>query len=200
MKNIKDIIISIFAIIGILSINTLFAQGETFEFESVPTGKQKEEVTIFSGQYIVIKVDGDVDELFQKTLDWIGEIYVSSEDVITTDPRTSFIKINGITNLTLRSPSVIAVNRKVKYYITYKFKENKIKMEIKNLEAYQVSTPSTAPYWFSFNDVVTIKKNGKFREKGYADTVIVSNLFNGLANNLKSYINNTESKEGNDDW
>ena len=148
---------------------------------------------------IVIEKEGTAEELYTSTKNWLNEYYKSAEDVIKGDIENKYIKINGFVS-SLLSQNVIGTMfyYDVRYTIEFRFKENKFKVDIINLEQYFEATQYTSGGWSNTGMRYKIeKKNGKPDTNGERNLNSVTAHFNALVNSLNDY---SISTVGGDDF
>jgi hypothetical protein len=190
-KEMKKIIVVLVVLISTLSIG----QNEVFKFDQTIPGVKKEKLAIISGTYIVINTNGTPDELYQKTLDWVANTWIDVEDVILTSPNNSFIKIQGTTKGILTARSAMRQGTTAKYRLTFKFKENKIKMEVTSLEAFIQPSKYNRAGWDNRNEIPIINKKGNPYKYGVKEVSLFETYLNSLATDFKNY-SEEDSEEG----
>lgn len=149
---------------------------------------------------VVIEKDGTAAELYSSTMNWINETYKSPEDVIKGNIENKYIKINGFSS-SLFSASGLGTKfyYDARYTIEFRFKDNKFKVDIINLEKYIPPSQYTEGGWFSTLPISfrVEKRKGKADKDGVANLEAVTLHFNNLLSSLKDY---SISSVGSDDF
>ena len=136
---------------------------------------------------IVIEKDGTAAELYSSTMNWINEIYNSAEDVIKGNVENKYIKINGFENdLIQYSPPLATYYYDARYTIEFRFKENKFKVDIINLER------SIDYSWYNYPMKFKVENSkGRPKKDGVANLASVTAYFENIINSVKEYNINT---------
>jgi hypothetical protein len=156
-------------------------------------------------QYVVIEKDSmSIENGYNKIMEWIKISYNTPSEVIKASLENQYIRIEGInSNITTQNVMGTNVAYKGRYSITFEFKENKIKMELTNLEVYNTPSQYSRGGWVSQNPSLSsqLNKKGKIRKgiKQYNDGFLAS--LNSLKNSIVDYLNNeNKSVVKKDDW
>lgn len=174
-----------------------FSQSEHFEIS--------EENPELLNQYVVFTKDSmSVEDGYNKIIEWINISYNTPSEVIKSSLENQYIRIEGI-NSTMTTQNVMGVTHtyKGRYSITFEFKENRIKMELTNLEVYNNPSQYSRGGWVNQNPNLSsqINKKGKIKkgEAQYNNGFIES--LNSLKNSIQDYLNNEQkSFVKKDDW
>jgi hypothetical protein len=144
--------------------------------------------------YVVIELEGSQDENYIKVLDYINLNFKNPQNVIVSKLENRYIKINGTAKDLYRQwKAGVTFDFDIRYSIFFQVKENKIKIEINNLEWFDSGIG-----WRSItNGIVMHKISGKPRKSmlGTTDTRL-EDYFNNIANQIKNY----KTINSNDDW
>ena len=152
---------------------------------------------------MINKESMSIEEGFKLVNEWINLAYNTPTIIIKSKIENDYIKIE--VNKT-NSP---CVNLKMttcydsNYFITFAFKQDKIKFQVTSLELNSPKTRNSSEGWSNYNPTYTLlyKKNGKPIENqvSIADGLMTS--INDLKNDLEKYINNPIKKEtSKSDW
>ena len=156
-------------------------------------------------QFLVLDKDGmSVADGYKMVTEWINVTYNTPKEVIKGDVENQYIRIEGIGG-SARCGKMLGELKcqDIKYSISLEFKDNKLKFQLTNLEVYYDPTdPSTSNQgWDQYNPQFQdlTKKNGKpYRLRiEWAESTMAH--LNGLADNLRAYLENPLAKED-DDW
>jgi len=189
----------IFTFLFSFAVTTSFGQGELFEFNETFKEGTKVRFANITGSYVVLKVNGTLDELYQLTRDWINKTYSDPETVIISDTNSKFLKIQGSSENIFFSNAVIKTAYKNKYRLSFEFKENKIKVEINSLDVFEyIPKTYVTGKWKSKDVIVVSKKNGKPIKFNLQETERVKEYFNVLVSNLKKFTKSGGINNG--DW
>ena len=142
---------------------------------------------------IVVDKDGTAAELYSSTMNWINEAYKSPEDVIKGNVENKYIKINGFTSSLMQQTTLGTTSFKdARYTIEFRFKENKFKVDIINLEQYFPSTQYVSARWFNVPMEFKVEnRKGKPYKDGVANLASVTTHFGNIINGVKEYSINT---------
>lgn len=183
----------------VLYASVSFGQGELFEFSETIQEDSNRKIANITGSYVVLKINGSENELYKLTRDWVNETFNDPETVIISDTDSNYLKIKGSSDNVFFSNAVLRTYYKNIYRLSFKFKENKIKMEINTLDVFEyIPKTYVTGDWKTKNIIVISKKNGKPIKFNVQEVERVKNYFNALAISLKNY-NNKESNNK-DDW
>jgi len=167
-----------------------------FTFENTFKDEKSRTWTTIGGTYAVLEIEGTTEELYQLVVNWVNETYNDPEEVIISQTDSKFLKIQGSKENLFHSAMA---SWDAKYRLSFKFKENKVKMEINDLEYYIApSKYSIISGWQSKNKIATLKKNGKPYGQGTKDLEAITVYFNMLANSLINFKGNPNMQD--DDW
>ena len=158
--------------------------------------------------YVVITYDTTTNETtnYQRVYNWILETYKNPDEVIVGQSENQFIKINGFaSNLYYRG--MMLASEDVRYSISFRFKDNKVKMELTSMESY---TPpnykaNISGGWSTLNAIYVHKTNGqpktaKARECVGVTDVMIEGYFNSLVYELTNYTTPTDNLIDDSDW
>lgn len=141
---------------------------------------------------------------YNKIMEWIKTSYNTPSEVIKASLENEYIRIEGI-NSNMTTQNVMGTNYvyKGRYSITFEFKENRIKMELTNLEVYNTPSQYSKGGWANQNPSLSsqLNKKGKIKKgmKQYNDGFVDS--LNSLKNSIVDYLNNgNKSVVKKDDW
>ena len=173
-------------------------------FAQAPTFTLSEEKPTFPNQFVAIEVDGlTIPDGYNRALEWINITYNTPSEVIKSQVENKYIRIQGIVK-SLHSIGSLVPLTNVRYLIEFKFKDNKVKFDVIELEWYAAPSQYGPGGWsnFTLNNTKLYKKNGK-PKKGYAKNVQrVMSYFNELVLSMDTYIKKPigETESGDDDW
>ena len=85
-----------------------------------------------------------------------------------------------------------------KYRIEFKFKENKIKMEISSVEIYYAPSKYSSGGWSDLDRLQVTKKNGKPNQSELGKVEGIKSTFNNLAMSLANHKANQNTAS--EDW
>ena len=158
--------------------------------------------------YVVITYDTTTTEEvnYQRVYNWILETYKNPDEVIVGQSENQFIKINGFAaNLYYRG--IMTPSEDVRYSISFRFKGNKVKMEITSIESY---TPpnykaNISGGWRTLYAIYVHKTNGqpktaKARECVGVTDVMIEGYFNSLVYELTNYTTPTANLIDGSNW
>lgn len=182
--------------------------GQSFSVEEINITDGKK---FLQGKYlkyepvIVIEAEGSASELYQKCLNWLNETYKQPDEVIKGKIEGEYIKINGFTDSVMFQASALGSTNyyDTRYTIEFRFKDNKLRMEVISIEFYVPATQYslTSSGWretdFTFN---VANRKGKANKDGLAESKNVPAYFENLASNLKAFNSNEMMKKIDDDW
>ncbi len=194
----KKIILTVVLAIGMIA--TTFAQTETFKFNNITKSEKNSEYLNLTGSYVVLNIEGSVEELYQITKNWINETYNDPDEVIISDTENSFLKIQGVEENLFKYNTMAGVSyNDAQYRLSFKFKENKIKVELTSLHVYfPPNRYSIESGWKDNSSFIITKKNGKPFNNNRNNIEPLEEYFNLLAFSLK----NSKDMEltDNDNW
>lgn len=151
-------------------------------------------------QYIVVDISGKTQgELFVLTQNWIKESFNRPDQVVMTAIDTSMVRFEGIKPDALCYLNSFGklVCYDAKFIIEISFKAGKYRLEPLSLIELEAAGGLFPEYPHSLRDGAKFHRNGQPR-KGTAPAIEgIQNLFNGLNESLRSYI---ESGPVNRDW
>ena len=148
---------------------------------------------------VVVDKDGTAAELYSSTMNWINETYKSPEDVIKGNIENKYVKINGFTS-SLFSVNLLGSKKyhDARYTIEFRFKDNKFKVDIINLEQYIPTSQYVTGGWSNYPMIFKVEnRKGKPTKDGVANLDAVTSYFNNLISSVKDYSINTV---GSDDF
>ena len=151
---------------------------------------------------VVIEIEGTEKELYQKCLNWINETYKNPDEVIKGKIEGEYVRINGsISSFYQMSALGSTSYYDSRYTLEFRFKENKVRMEVTNIEFYIPSSQYSTGEWlnagFSFR---IANRRGKANKDGLAMSKRIPSYFEGLAIGLKDFSSKGMMKEIEDDW
>lgn len=157
----------------------LRAQGENFQINK--------DAPQLINQYVVIKKDSmSVSDGFNRIIEWVNKTYDTPKEVIKAQLENKYIRIKATKYIMIDGTSY-----NVSYSLTFEFKENKIKMEITELQLNH-----KAFGWINRNPTYDkqFEKNGEpnsfiQENEGFINTI------NGLRLLVENYVNNS-NKDG----
>jgi hypothetical protein len=138
---------------------------------------------------VVVEKEGTAAELHSSTVNWINETYKSPEDVIKGNIENKYVKINGVADKLVQvKPLATPLFFDIKYTIEFRFKDNKFKVDIINLEQYTPPSQYVTGGWSDYSLTFKIeKKNGKPYKDGVKNLDAVTTYFNNLITSIKDY-------------
>ena len=146
------------------------------------------------GQFIVIEKEGaSTQEMYDATIEWIKINYTNPDEVIKSQINGEYIRMTGtapVEKVTL------------KHYITFTFKEGKVKMKVTNVDvlAWGGTTKGMvnvdASNYFQFENLYN--KKGKLRPTRNKYKNYMVKKINSLSTSLSEYIANPIDTD--DDW
>ena len=146
-------------------------------------------------KYLVVNVDStSQSEIYQKSIKWIKTTFKNPDKVILSQIENEMIRIEGFSdNAICFGSGTTASCEGLTYQIEISFKEGRYKIEPLNLSYYisgyggvDVSLTKGA-YW---------NKKGKLRKLYSKIPNQIEELFNGLNDNLSSFVSDTLKKDG----
>lgn len=161
-----------------------FAQ-EKFEFK-------KEGLT----DYVVTNVNGTAAELFSKTVNWIKENYKNPNEVIKMTIENEKLRFQGLKEdfYCVKGGGSVMCSNAI-YTIEVSFKDGKYRFDPIELV---LRTKNGASSDINLNDFsVYFEKDGSINKRTKDVPGYFENLFNGLNESLKNYIENQTKKS---DW
>ncbi|MCH3881181.1 DUF4468 domain-containing protein [Tenacibaculum aquimarinum] len=173
-------------VIALLSPLVFMAQGKSFQLNK--------ETPELINQYVVIERDSmTISDGYDKIIEWVNITYNTPKEVIKSQLKDEYIRIEGI-NQSMTSQKILGrkFSYKGKYSLTFEFKENKIKMELTNLQIYYEGTKYTTGGWMNDNPSLAsqTKKNGKTKKgKARFNQGIIDSV-NELRLSIQDYIDN----------
>jgi hypothetical protein len=189
----------------VMTLTSLMSFGQVnhpTKFELVLT-EQKTAVGILSvlnTDYVVVDLEGTVEENYKKVVDFINATYKNPKEVIVAQSENEYVKINGF------APNLEAVNSlgmlsfmDVKYTITYFVKDGKMKVELGSIENYVPSSQYSSGGWYSWSGMATHKANGKEKPSITPYKERFENYFNDLVNGVVEF-KNTSLASTDNDW
>ena len=162
------------------------AQNKTFTL-SENEGEQ------LKGQYIVIDEKGTPQENYNKVINYINKTYNTPSEVIKSEISGEYIRIEGISDL-FKNGGVMIPTR---HTLEFKFKQDKIKMTLLNLNG---AGTSTASITFYCTYAKTHNSSGKIKKNIMNYAIKVTNGINLLAERIKLGIAEESSTDTDDDW
>lgn len=195
MKKIKLIIPALlfFAAIHISAQNTETVHPTVFKYSKA------KEPTQFIGwpsslnNYVVVESEGTAEENYIKVMDYIKTVYKNPEEVIISESKNKFIKINGVGSLIYyQNVMFMGKNYDIRYNLTILVKQGKMKVEITSLEYLipvdTVNINTGIHGWRSLNSIYIHKTNGKPKKRVFGKTdVNIEKYFNSLVNGMVKY-------------
>ena len=138
---------------------------------------------------VVVEKAGTAAELYSATINWINEAYKSPEDVIKGNIENKYVKINGSTsNLFLVSVLGSKNYFDARYTIEFRFKDNRFKVDIINLEQYTPPSQYVTGGWSDYPMTFKVEnRKGKPYNDGVANLDAVTAYFNNLITSVKDY-------------
>jgi hypothetical protein len=196
MKNsLKALILLLFTMIS----TSIFAQKvDKFNLSSTSTS--------LVNQFLVLDKDGmSVEDGYKMATEWVNITYNTPKKVIKEDVENEYIRIQGIGNSIRCSKMLGELDcLDIKYSISLEFKDNKLKFQLINLQVQGLpldpNTPVMRSSWTVYNPQLQdlTKKNGKRYRVRTEDAVSTMSYLNGLADNMRAYLENPLVKE--EDW
>ena len=175
-------------------INLFFATIVTISYsQDIP----KVEITSEGISSIVVEIEGKTaSELYQKTLNWIQQVYKNPDEVLKANIKDEMVRFDGF-DKSVWSAKVMGLKSSydVAYTIEIDFKDGKYRFKW-NTREFWVSESSTRA---AFTESAFFKKDGSVRNDyvdGKAEYEATINAMNRL---LYNYISGKADKK-NDDW
>lgn len=193
-----------------ISANT-FGQNPT-EFkpgnsEVITEGGNYYQGTYFTlNKYIVLESKGTAKELYEGTLNWINETFNTPDEVIKGKIENEYIRFQGSTDWPLFYVKIIggpsSPYNGYRYMIETKFKDDRFRFEIVEVEVLARPTQYTSGGWTEVGlRHRTSNKKGKLDQAGKMTLDAQKKYFNDLAQSLKKYLDEGgASKSTDDDW
>ena len=163
-------------------------------------GEKKSQFKVITETYVVLNKKGSVNELYKLTRDWINETYNDPEQVIISDTNSKFLKIQGYKeNMFTISGMGYTLFHNARYRLEFKFRENKIRVEISTLSEYDPPSRSGkhSGRWIDKDLIMVSKKNGKPEENGIKHVAQTKIYFNNLVIDL---LNHKTGESSEDAW
>ena len=194
-------------VLFILLFIPLVSIGQSFGVEEINVTEGKK---FYQGKFlkftpvIVIESEGSASELYQKCMNWLNETYKQPDEVIKGKIEGKYVKINGATSTAMFQASALGSTNYYdsRYTVEFRFKDNKIRMEVISIEFYMpASQYSVISGWqtgrFTFK---VANRKGKPVKDGLAESKNIPAYFENLAISLKDFSSNGMMKEIEDDW
>lgn len=185
-------------IIFSLILNSLLSVAQVEEFGYTEENPQ------MTGQFIVLKKDSmSISEGYENVVKWININYNTPREVIKGDVKNEYVRIEGY------NPKIgegVFMGSKVvykgKYFLSFEFKEDKIKMKIDKI---QLNNPFDETLGFSefiSNYNRRFKKNGKPKKSAVLFQTSLAKSMNDIKNSFQDFLNKTIKNSINkeDDW
>ena len=150
-------------------------------------------------EYVVIEVEGlSAKQLYDNSIKYINENYKNPEEVLKAKTDGEYLKFDTYDpNFIIYNNSSFEVPIKANYTTELRFKEGRVRYEIKNLEM----KAKSANFYVLFTGgmmegYIVYKKNGKlFKEKAKTD---IESYFNNTVSGLSKFLSGED--DSTDDW
>ena len=185
----------------------LISISQSFGVEEINVTEGKK---FFQGKFlkftpvIVIESEGSASELYQKCMNWLNETYKQPDEVIKGKIEGKYVKINGATSTAMFQASALGSTNYYdsRYTVEFRFKDNKMRMEVISLEYYipagqYVLNSGWKTGGFTYQ---VANRKGKANKDGVAQSKNIPAYFENLAISLKDFSSNGMMKEIEDDW
>jgi hypothetical protein len=157
-------------------------------------------------QFVVINKESmAIEEGFKLVNEWINLTYNTPTIIIKSKIENDYIKIE------VKKTNSPCFNLKMttcydsNYFITFAFKQDKIKFQVTRLQLNSPKTRSSSGGWSNYNPTYTLLHKKSFIKKAIEKRISIADglmtSINDLKNDLEKYINNPIKKEtSKSDW
>jgi hypothetical protein len=185
-------------LIYLLSLIPVFCYSQNFEV--TPNGLRDSKN--LDNTYVVIEANGSTKQLFDKTVRYVNEKMASPADAVKGQYDSTYFRYKVFTpNFITYNNSGIGIPFSAKYFIELRFKNDKIRYEIVELEMRGGKKMDGTQNWILFSGgvmqgFIIYKKNGDIFK--YGAKLDIETYFN---TQLKAYISYLKSDvKKNDNW
>tara|TARA_B110001469_G_scaffold17395_1_gene17662 strand:+ start:738 stop:1262 length:525 start_codon:yes stop_codon:yes gene_type:complete len=143
---------------------------------------------VLQGQWIVLDVEGTPKENYDKVINYVNKTYNTPSEVLKSQINGEYIRIEGLSDLFKNGGVMIPTL----HTLEFKFKQDKIKLEVLSL----ISSGTSVIAYCTYAKTHTSKGKVKKMMMNYATKV--TNGLNKLAEQIKLGL--TEEVKAEDDW